>query len=269
MTAYKFIDGAYFERCLADFGEEWLGATPDFDPSAVQGDAQKVFYYDALPIQRKLEADADFELRRQAKIAFFARLKTVRGWHVINGIAKRNRGQEAQQKEVDVLLAVDMLTHAHRRNMTHVSFIAGDLDFRPLVDAVVREGVFVTLEYDPKHSASDLIDTSDARKPWDYWTMAPLLSVDFRNTYPMVSRYVTGPNDVRQHSNILQRGIWSGHCVAELMQSLRSQQFYIVATEVSEATKSTGGHRMHMSHPNDRELLKKLWNTYVEEANWS
>jgi uncharacterized LabA/DUF88 family protein len=264
MTIYKFIDGAYFEKCLADWGRDWLGGTPDFAPGNVQGNAQKVFYYDALPIPKKNEPSADFEARHKAKMHFFAYLKTFQGWHVIHGIAKRNRGLEAQQKEVDVLLTVDMLTHAHRRNMTHVEFIAGDLDFRPLTDAVVREGIFVTLEYDPKHAASDLVDTCDGRQPWDYWTMVRLCKSSFLVAHPPADRYTAEANSVRQHCNILERAMKDGKVVAELAFSLQQQRLIIIATELSDTAKATGAYRHHMSHPTDNVLLKRLWDEYVE-----
>jgi uncharacterized LabA/DUF88 family protein len=270
MSIYKFIDGAYFERCLADYGRDWLGGKPVFDPSKVKSDAQKVFYYDALPIPRKGEPDADFEVRRKARMDFFAELKTSRGWHVIHGIAKRNRGAEAQQKEVDVLLTVDMLTHAHRRNMTEVRFIAGDLDFRPLTDAVVREGVFVTLEYDPEHAASDLIDTCDARIPWDYWSIVQLLKASFIEENPVADRHTSDANLIRQHCNILERGTRDGQVVAELAWSLQNRRLYIISTEHSEAAKFAGAYRHHMGHVSDKDLLKRLWAKHVEQnVEWT
>ena len=269
MTVYKFIDGAYLEHCLQDWGRDWLGGTPEFDPVKVKSDAQKVFYYDAHPIPKKGEDDAVFEARKAAKLKFFAELKASHGWHVIHGIAKRNHGAFAQQKEVDVLLTVDMLTNAHRRNMTDVRFIAGDLDFRPLTDAVVREGVFVTLEYDPAHTASDLVDTCDGRVPWDYWSIILLLKDSFLVAHPPADRFTAGPNDIRQHCNILERGIRDGQAVAELAWSLQAKRFYIISTEVSEKAAVFGALRHHMGHVDNKDLIKRLWNEYVEkDVQW-
>ena len=49
------------------------------------------------------------------------------------------------QKGVDISLAVDMLSHAHRKNYALAILIAGDADYVPLVKAVKAEGsrVFV------------------------------------------------------------------------------------------------------------------------------
>ena len=38
-----------------------------------------------------------------------------------------------------------MLSHAHRKNMHKTTLLTGDLDFKPLVDALVQDGMFVTL----------------------------------------------------------------------------------------------------------------------------
>ena len=48
-------------------------------------------------------------------------------------------------KRVDISLAVDMLTHAHRKNFDVAILVAGDEDYVPLVDAVMAEGRRVVL----------------------------------------------------------------------------------------------------------------------------
>jgi uncharacterized LabA/DUF88 family protein len=53
----------------------------------------------------------------------------------------RTRGS----KQVDISLATDMLTHAHRKNYDVAILVAGDQDYIPLVDAVMGEGARVVL----------------------------------------------------------------------------------------------------------------------------
>ncbi len=48
-------------------------------------------------------------------------------------------------KKVDISLATEMLTHAHRRNYDVAVLVAGDEDYIPLVDAVIAEGRRVVL----------------------------------------------------------------------------------------------------------------------------
>jgi uncharacterized LabA/DUF88 family protein len=67
----------------------------------------------------------------------------------------RGAPKKRRQKEVDVLLAADMLTHGYDGNMDKAILIAGDLDFRRVVEALVRRGVFVEVWYEPKSGAAE------------------------------------------------------------------------------------------------------------------
>ncbi len=53
----------------------------------------------------------------------------------------KNKGS----KRVDISLATEMLTHAHRKNYDVAVLVAGDEDYIPLVDAVMAEGRRVVL----------------------------------------------------------------------------------------------------------------------------
>ena len=78
----------------------------------------------------------------------------------------RRRRKVVEQKEVDILIAVDMLTHTFRRNMHQVaSFLTSDLDFRPLIEAIVREGMYIHLWYPEGKTNKELIYAADSRKP--------------------------------------------------------------------------------------------------------
>ncbi len=70
---------------------------------------------------------------------------------------RKNRGQ----KEVDVMLAVQMMEHAFRGNMNKAVLLSGDLDFRPLVESLVRLGLFVEVVADQKHFSPDLLYSAD------------------------------------------------------------------------------------------------------------
>jgi len=53
-------------------------------------------------------------------------------------VFKKRRGRSA--KRVDISLATDMLSHAHRKNYDLAILVAGDEDYVPLVEAVMAEG---------------------------------------------------------------------------------------------------------------------------------
>jgi uncharacterized LabA/DUF88 family protein len=58
-------------------------------------------------------------------------------------VFQKPKGKRA--KRVDITLATEMLTHAHRHNFDVAVLVAGDEDYVPLVEAVTREGRQVAL----------------------------------------------------------------------------------------------------------------------------
>ena len=86
------------------------------------------------------------------------------------------------------MIAVDMLTHAHRKNMNRATLLAGDQDFRPLIDALVRDGMFVELMYDPVSISTELADAADSRISLHPYWLAEWLPDDFKAQYPLPER---------------------------------------------------------------------------------
>src|SRR5216684_2723392 len=66
-----------------------------------------------------------------------------------------------REKEVDILLATDMLTHGFNGSMGNAVLLSGDLDFRPIVEALVRHGVFVEVWYHRSSIARELPGAAD------------------------------------------------------------------------------------------------------------
>lgn len=160
-TKYMFIDGAYLRERAKSVGDTWFGTPIELDYRKLAAGHLKTFYYDCLPTKKDSESDTEFQARRGEQEAFFNTLRSYTGWHVSEGLAKWRKKSGSTQKEVDILIAVDMLTHTHRRNTGSLSFVAGDQDFRPLVEAVVREGMYVTLWYEPTSISQDLLHEAD------------------------------------------------------------------------------------------------------------
>src|SRR5512139_158093 len=187
-VSYLFIDGAYLRGVLESIGEECYGnPLLPIDFAALAQGFTKVFYYDCLAGQKAQESDADYAVRVSAQEAHFRTLRSLRGWHVIEGVVKRT-GKRARQKEVDILIAVDMLTHTHRRNMHRVAFIAGDQDFRPLVEAVVREGMFIELWFEQSSASSELVYTADAHRQLDPYVIQSWLPRKYQTENPLPTR---------------------------------------------------------------------------------
>jgi len=164
--AYIFVDGGYVRR---RFCEAIRVLFPDLqkpveylDPSALLEwkdrlgvhECRRVFYYDCV---WKSDAATPCDGLSPAQAKCF---EAMHGVHVAAG-RLAGKGEEPRQKGVDVQLAVDTLSHSYLRNITDAVLMAGDSDFTPLVEALVRQGVFVTLLCEARHTASDLRRAAD------------------------------------------------------------------------------------------------------------
>jgi uncharacterized LabA/DUF88 family protein len=81
-----------------------------------------------------------------------------------------HRPKSGRSKRVDITLATDMLTHAHRKNYDIAILVAGDEDYVPLVEAVKAEGRRVALWFVPDGLSPALKAASD-----HYWDIGKCL----------------------------------------------------------------------------------------------
>ncbi len=161
---YLFIDGACLDNILIRIGKELFnGDKVDLVHEYLSAGYDKVFYYDALPRKNKGESEADFAVRLSAKENFLNNLKIKDKFHVYEGVVLE-RKQQLNQKAVDIMIAVDMLRHSFRKNMDKATLLTGDLDFKPLLDALILEGMFTTLWYDPRITSKELLYSADSNQ---------------------------------------------------------------------------------------------------------
>lgn len=162
---YLFIDGGCLRAILKNISDRYFDGMPiKIDFNRLRGDHFKAFYYDAIPAIKDTETDYQYAQRIKDRLELHNHIASLQGYHVYEGDS-RIRRKQVQQKEVDVIIAVDMLTHTFRGNMDRATFIASDLDFKPLLDALVREGMFVHLMYPPAETNQNLVDAADSRQP--------------------------------------------------------------------------------------------------------
>jgi hypothetical protein len=224
-----------------------------------------VFYYHALPSPRKGEPLDEFQLRLEEKKGFFRRLQALDGWHVHFGITKRHKGDKAEQKEVDVLLAVDMLTHVHRRNASAVTLLTSDLDFRPLLDAVVREGTYTQLVYDPEHTSDELIATVDAATPLTFFNFWPNLSFRFQAKYGHVSEgNAGGPWGAPQDGVCAAIAMRDGEPAAHLW-SCPQRGRSMITTRVPA---KDGHYKQMQADAGHEDLLKRVFAHSFGDVEW-
>jgi uncharacterized LabA/DUF88 family protein len=165
-TKYLFIDGGCLDRVLQKFSEQLFGVKKlEIDYRKLAMGFQKVFYYDCLPIKKNGEDETVYQNRLKPKIELFNHLKSIDTFHVYEGTARlRDKKKTQEQKEIDIMIAVDMLTHSFHRNMDEATLLTGDLDFKPLIDALVMNGMDVSLWYPKGETNYELVDAADSRR---------------------------------------------------------------------------------------------------------
>lgn len=235
----RFFGGVSFEYSMERLKAEGAG-----------GGYTRLFYYDALPVRKQEEEAVYLEATSQQR-AILERARAVDGVHVYEGDAhkRKNRGNGTglEQKKVDVALAVDMLTHTFRRNMTHAALLTGDNDFKPLIDALVAEGMFVTLWYPPGETNAELINAADARRPLTLDKLRHWMLPDSARNFDLPS---SADHDIERGSNVLL-GCWR-HC--EESYSLYKDDAQIFTLEIKEDS----GHPRYFRHKN-LELMQTLF----------
>jgi uncharacterized LabA/DUF88 family protein len=159
---YLFVDAGCLRATIDKARQKYLGSNGvcKIAWSALRSGHDKVFYYDAVPSRGYDESDTAWEQRINPRMQELREIRQQDGYHVPLGDL---RGKTVRQKKVDVMIAVDMLLHTIRRNMHACTLLAGDSDFQPLLDALVREGMSVTL-WHPDHAPDDLVGAADASK---------------------------------------------------------------------------------------------------------
>lgn len=185
---YLFIDGAYLDAVMRDFGRKFwkVDNLPiDFEAVAAHGSYQKVFYYNCPPPQASEERESDWELRVRPYFERMEAIGELAGFHVFEGTTKRHRKRGTTQKEVDVQIAVDLLTNSFMGNMEFATLLAGDQDFRPVVEAVVREGMYITLWTEKTSSSEKLRAAADAREYLEWHHLNSFVAKDFSRPYEL------------------------------------------------------------------------------------
>lgn len=186
-VSYLFVDGANFASVIGSLADRYFaGNNPILDWQRLRGSHRKAFFYDAIPVQRPGEDANTYETRVAAKRGELAHIEGQRGFHVRTGEVRRRgsrRGNE--QKMVDVQLAVDALLMASRGLFSTVTLITGDLDFAPLISALVEMGVNVDLLYPPDATSRDLLAVADNAEPLRIGRVRSWIDHEFLATRPL------------------------------------------------------------------------------------
>lgn len=245
ITAYLFVDGAYLREVIEAASHEFFaGKELSVDYKALATNFRRCFYYDCVAPIRKGESEGDYRKRVDAQKEKFQQLGMTDGWHVFLGVLT-GTGPMARRKQVDIQISVDMLSHSHLRNMDEITFIAGDQDFKPLVDALVKQGMYVRLWYEPRSASKELIFAADARLPLGIYDIHRLLTPACQKSLILPARYYQGGKDI-QNATLVARAVGTSQDIQRWR--LADGQFRITHVEDS-------GHCHHLTHP-DEELVR-------------
>ena len=257
-VSYLFVDGGYLRGVCEKFSAEWFdhGRLP-VDYEALGSDFTKCFYYDCLPLPRAGEDEVASELRRSEQRAELNAIKALRGWHVVEGVLAGSGGR-VRQKQVDVQIAVDMLTHSYRGNMHRAAFIAGDLDFKPLVEAVVRDGMFIEIWFEKSSASTDLLDAADGRRALDLYGLHGYLNEEFKKEHPLPRRWIQGDRRIGS-----ARLLKTGTCAEGTAELYEGDDEYILIRP-SQVNKDQWH---HMTHP-ALDYLERVAALLEGEVTW-
>lgn len=278
---YLFIDGGYLRKVQEELFDAVFQGTQSLDFNLVKIVkrnphvlARRTFYYDCIDnLPRKVgdvdESPEQVEARVKIEEERLERIDAVPGIEVREGYLAKRRNRGRVQKQVDVLLTVDMFDNAVRKNMTTAVLIAGDADFVPVVQAVKAHGTYVMLFAEPKSVATSLRRTADEYHPINFeqlcnWSME--LQGDpqrFMKTFP--KRMEINSQNYQRDSrgaNFFKRGFVVRDGINYDVSESKSGQggtFYVANAK---------GGAVAYSHQTDLEIARRLAVVHEGQVTW-
>jgi len=176
--ALLLIDGGYLDYLQRSFGSPRL----DYEKLAYAicdrfgFSLLRCVYFNCLPHLSSTPTPEEQEAYRK-KQGFFDRLDRMERYQVklgrlaFRGLDETTGKPLLEQKQVDVLLAIEMVYAASRRSCEAIVLLSGDGDFLPALELVKREGLTFALAHGPRTESDTVHDA--------LWTEADLrLSLD-------------------------------------------------------------------------------------------
>lgn len=207
-TSYLFVDGASFRMTVASIAAlYWPGedASEHIDFNLMSTAHSKSFYYDAWPSRKKNETVDDHARREALHNDLMNRVGDSLRWHASEGVTRprrtRDRDGGQEQKMVDVMIAVDMLRHAQMGNMERVTLFTSDLDFKPLIDALVQMGLEVTLWFQPSITNDELRRSADIQAAFNSQSLRAVMKDEWLTAHQLPNAHRSTLNDARYQLN--------------------------------------------------------------------
>ena len=248
-VSYLFVDGECLNCTLKKRQDRYFGnAKPLLDWKRVRMGHRKIFYYDAISVQKQGEDDNTYSTRVAPNGRNWRASKGT-GFHVRTGEARHRRGRGNEQKMVDVQLAVDALLMASRGLFSACTLLTGDLDFKPLITALVEMEFDVQLLYPKDETNDDLKAAADRADALTVGVCRSWFSDSFSQKALLPEAVFNYQSGVKSHSNKLVR--WHddkyGDCYV-------ARRFECLRTHNGTVAKDPNTHRLEMKSSNEETL---------------
>lgn len=171
-----FIDDGYLQNVLDSLISNQPKSKTNYAKlvNLMKGDEQllRTYYYNCEYVIGDYPTDED-RIKKEKQERFFHSLKRIPQFECRFGKSKRRGYYEDGrpkyiQKQVDVLMTIDIVTLSMKHLITSAKIIAGDADFVPAIQFAKNEGVVVELFYCPygmndgeRMTSDELLQTVD------------------------------------------------------------------------------------------------------------
>jgi hypothetical protein len=145
--------------------------------------------------------------------------------------------------------------------MHRMAFLSGDQDFAPLIEAVVREGMYVELIYPVNHTSHDLMNFADVALPMDIDYLFGRSTAAFRSRHSLPSR-AFGPLKAVDWATQYATATRDGKVVATLWR--KGNEPYLILG----ADQDANGNSQFFQH-SDLNLLKRYAVHHLGEMHWN
>jgi len=168
--AAVFIDGGYLDTVLITFGKLRIDYHSFAEELCRGCERFRTYYYHAMPYQSPDPTEE--ESKKYANMHRFTTiLRRLPRFEVRLGKVVKYGDEEPHQKQVDTLLAIDLIKLSAKNHIQKAILIAGDGDHLPAIKAAKEDGVICELYYLERNSygeytvSSELYDACDDRFP--------------------------------------------------------------------------------------------------------
>ena len=264
---YLFVDGGYFRKIVEDFSKHFYDGKDlmqfiNFEQLKRGHHPQytKVFYYDCPVPQKNGESSSEHAHRLAEQKDLFNSIRFLDGFHLFEGTTTGKPGK-SRQKQVDVKIAVDMLSHTYNGNMHQCTLIAGDLDFKPVVDALVMAGMYTTLWYKEGSTSEELIYASDAKVAFDYHTIFRLLEEEIQQTIILPQFVINDSLKQLNENSLIEKAVNS---LGEEIQIHHVNEIHYVVEPYLERNKS----RYKIYNCKNMDMLLRYYEAVNGKVGW-